>query len=138
MNKIFKTLGVTAVAILAIDLIVLKILSKMWSKTIEKVQKTPFKVNPFYGIAAYVLMIFGLNYFVLGFGSGFKSIPTNQLVTKAFVFGIVVYGIFDFTNLAIFTNYDLKTGLIDILWGGILMALVTWIVKKLIFRYSGY
>ncbi len=132
MNKMFKTLGVTAVAMLIIDLIVLKILSKMWSQTIEKVQKTPFKTNPLYAGAAYVLMIFGLNYFVLGFGSKL-TIPTNQLVTKAFIFGIVVYGIFDFTNLAIFTNYDLKTGLIDILWGGILMALVTWIVKKIDF-----
>jgi len=63
---------------------------------------------PLYAAGAYVLMIFGLSYFVLGFGSELTN-PTNQLVTKAFVFGIVVYGIFDFTNLAIFTNYNLKT-----------------------------
>ncbi len=125
----FKTLAITAVAMLVLDLVVLSLLSKMWRKTIEKVQNIPFKVKPLYAAGAYVLMIFGLYYFVLG--SGFESIPTNQLVTRAFIFGIVVYGIFDFTNLAIFTNYNLKTALIDILWGGILMASVTWIVKKI-------
>jgi uncharacterized membrane protein len=126
MNKMFKKLGLIAVSMLVIDLIVLNLLSKMWTQTIEKVQNIPFKVKPLYAVGAYVLMIFGLYYFVLE-----ANIPADQLVLKAFVFGIVVYGIFDFTNLAIFTNYDLKTGIIDILWGGILMVLVTWIVKKI-------
>ncbi len=124
----FKTLGIVAVAMLVLDLIVLSMLSKMWKESIEKIQSTPFKVKPLYAVGAYILMIFGLYYFVLGSGT---NLPTNQLVLKAFAFGIVVYGIFDFTNLAIFTNYSLKTALIDILWGGILMASVTWIVKKI-------
>ena len=122
----FKKLAITAVAMLVLDLVVLSLLSKMWKESIEKIQSTPFKVKSLYAVGAYILMIFGLYYFVLQ-----SNLPTNQLVLKAFAFGIVVYGIFDFTNLAIFTNYNLKTAAIDILWGGILMASVTWIVQKL-------
>ena len=128
MNKMFKKLVVISVFMLIIDLIVLSLLSKMWKESIEKIQSTPFKVKPLYAAGAYILMIFGLYYFVIE-----SNLPTNQLVARAFAFGIVVYGIFDFTNLAIFTNYNLKTALIDILWGGILMALVTWLVQKINF-----
>jgi uncharacterized membrane protein len=128
MNKMFKKLAVISVTMLVIDLIMLSVLSKMWKESIEKIQSTPFKVKPLYAVGAYVLMIFGLYYFVLE-----NTLPTNQLVIRAFAFGIVVYGIFDFTNLAIFTNYNLKTALIDILWGGILMASVTWLVQKIFF-----
>lgn len=124
----FKKLAVISVTMLVIDLIMLSVLSKMWKESIEKIQSTPFKVKPLYAVGAYVLMIFGLYYFVLE-----NTLPTNQLVIRAFAFGIVVYGIFDFTNLAIFTNYNLKTALIDILWGGILMASVTWLVQKIFF-----
>jgi len=128
MNKMFKKLAVISVFMLIIDLIVLSLLSKMWKESIEKIQSTPFKVKPLYAVGAYVLMIFGLYYFVIE-----SNLPTQEMVIRAFAFGIVIYGIFDFTNLAIFTNYNLKTALIDILWGGVLMALVTWLVQKINF-----
>ena len=49
----------------------------------------------------------------------------NDTLMKGFIFGVVVYGVFDFTNLAIFSNYPFSTAIIDTLWGGILMALTT-------------
>lgn len=41
---------------------------------------------------------------------------------QAFLYGICIYGVFDFTNLAIFTRYDWKVAIADTLWGGVLMS----------------
>jgi uncharacterized membrane protein len=38
----------------------------------------------------------------------------------AFWMGIAVYGIYDFTNYAIFKNYQLEFAVADTLWGGVL------------------
>lgn len=36
-----------------------------------------------------------------------------------------MYCLFDFTNMAIFKNWDLKTVIIDSIWGSILYTLTT-------------
>ena len=67
-------------------------------------------------------MIFGLNYFI---------IRKNESITDAFVLGILVYGVFETTNGAIFKTWNVKTSLIDTLWGGFLFATVTYLTKKI-------
>lgn len=39
---------------------------------------------------------------------------------QAFIYGICIYAVYDFTNYALLTNYDLKFAIADTLWGGIL------------------
>lgn len=41
---------------------------------------------------------------------------------QAFMYGVCIYAVYDFTNYALLTNYDLKFALADTLWGGILFA----------------
>jgi uncharacterized membrane protein len=42
-----------------------------------------------------------------------------------FVFGAMVYGVYDMTNYAILAKWSLKLTLIDMAWGGVVCALVT-------------
>ena len=44
--------------------------------------------------------------------------------------GLIIYGIFDFTNLAIFERYSVGVGLADVAWGTFLFTLVTYLTKK--------
>ena len=76
--------------------------------------------------AAIVYILIGIQWYVFIYK---KISKTNMLemVTKAFILGFTTYGIFDFTNLALFKDYTLKTALIDTIWGGILYKLVTLI-----------
>ena len=124
MNKVVKIIFVISALILVIDGIVLSSLKQLWKKTIEKVQHKPFKVKTHYAVGSYILMIFGLYYFV------YKHINRNNWVNSSlingFLFGIVLYGVFDFTNLAIFTDYSLGTALIDMVWGGTLMSITSF------------
>lgn len=75
-----------------------------------------------YIFLCYVLISFGIYYFIIN---------PKKSVYDAFILGIIIYGIYDFTTLSIFKNYDLLIGLIDILWGGILFSLTTYIYYKI-------
>jgi uncharacterized membrane protein len=44
--------------------------------------------------------------------------------TEAFLLGLCVYAVYDFTNYATFEKYHFGFGVIDSLWGGILFTLV--------------
>lgn len=125
MNKLVKTLAVISLLILVIDIVVLSLLKDIWKTTIESIQNKPFKVKTYYALACYILLIFGNYYFV------FKNINRYNWIKESlkngFLFGFVVYGVFDLTNLAIFTDYSLPVAIMDMLWGGTLMALVSFL-----------
>lgn len=110
-------------SLLAIDIPVLTMLKSLWESTVFGVQHKPLVVKPYYAFITYLLMSYGLYNYV------YKNINANNwendTLSKGFVFGIVLYGVFDFTNLAIFSNYSFTTAMIDVLWGGTLMALTT-------------
>ena len=62
-------------------------------------------------VAVYVLLLLGLFYFVL----------TSEIsLVKAVVFGLVVYGVYGFTNYLILDKWSLDLVLIDFVWGGFL------------------
>ena len=62
-----------------------------------------------------------LYYFIL-FSSG------NYL--EALILVSSIYGVFNFTNLAIFKKWSWTLALIDTLWGGILLVLSALFIKK--------
>jgi uncharacterized membrane protein len=73
----------------------------------------------------YIFLITGLNYFIIG---------PKKTTSDAFLFGLVVYGVYETTNWALFQNWSVLTVLMDTLWGGTLFALTTYIVQKIPFK----
>jgi uncharacterized membrane protein len=69
-------------------------------------------------ILCYILLIFGLYYFI---------IKENKSVTDAFLLGIFVYGVYELTTISLLSEWELKTVIIDTLWGGILFATTTYL-----------
>ena len=98
---------------------------RLFVKQIEVIQKSKFQMNIAAAIASYGLMTFGLHYFVLR-----RNTSLYQTVRDAALLGIVIYGVFDATNIAIFKDYELVTGMIDTAWGGVLMALTSIVVRQ--------
>ena len=82
-------------------------------QTIDHTKETHCKILP---KVCYIFLIFGLNYFIL---------DQNRSVFDAFLFGLVIYGVFDSTNMAIFKKYNWNVAIMDTIWGGTLMALTT-------------
>ena len=48
---------------------------------------------------------------------------------QAFMYGVCIYGVYDFTTMALFKGYDWKFALADTLWGGLLFVSARWMLK---------
>jgi uncharacterized membrane protein len=111
------------VLLILIDSIYLFFIGKpVFDKTVAAIQNSPLVVNIAPAIFTYILMAILLNYFI---------ISVKKPAFDAFILGFCAYGIFDFTNLAIFKKYTLKAAIIDTLWGAILFFVVTTITYAL-------
>ena len=112
---------VSSILLVVIDSVYLFTVGKpVFEKTVMAIQKSPLTVNMPPAIFTYILMATILNYFI---------ISANKPAIDALILGFCAYGIFDFTN--IFKNYNLKTAIIDTLWGAILFYIVTVITYKI-------
>jgi uncharacterized membrane protein len=48
---------------------------------------------------------------------------------QAFIYGVCIYGVYDFTTLALLKGYDWKFAVADTLWGGILFASARYVLR---------
>jgi uncharacterized membrane protein len=116
------SLLITAVVLVIIDGIYLSFMKPYFNKQIKAVQGSDMKINITATILCYIFIIFGLYYFII--------VPKKS-VQDAFLLGIVIYAIYETTSKALLTKWKWTTVIIDTLWGGILFALTTWIMQKL-------
>ena len=113
---------VAAIIFVVLDGFYLNLIKGYFNKQIKSIQGSDIKVNIISTGITYIFLIFGLNYFI---------IKRNRSVSDAALFGLIIYGVYDFTNMALFTNWSLLTAIIDTTWGAILFGLTTAIVYKL-------
>lgn len=118
--------------LLVVDLVWLSLfLGPVFGEMVGKIQGSPMRVNTKYAAVSYLLLGLAIYYFSvqptiqnLDMANPMTSLLRNSLWYGGLL-GLIVYGVFDFTNLAIFSDYSLQTGTIDTLWGGFLFTLVT-------------
>jgi uncharacterized membrane protein len=83
------------------------------------------KVNWYSAIITYILLVSGLVYFVLiGFDS--KPIGVEVFIVGAF-FGLIVYGVYEFTNHATLAEWPLHLAIVDTAWGMALYGTTSYI-----------
>ena len=112
----------SAIIFITIDFVYLNVIKNYFLKQIQMVQGSEPKVN-FLGVAlCYIFLIAGINYFI---------IKPHKSVNDAFLLGIVIYGVYETTNYALFKNWSILTVIIDTLWGGLLFAATTYIINLL-------
>jgi uncharacterized membrane protein len=118
---------VSAIVFVVLDSIYLNLIKGHFSALIKNIQGSPLVLNmrSYVSIAVcYIFLITGLNYFI---------IKPNRSIQDAFLLGLVIYGVYETTNYALFKKWTLFTVIVDTLWGGILFALTTYIVRLLRF-----
>jgi uncharacterized membrane protein len=106
-----------------IDMVYLNgIAAKMYGDAIQRIQGSPMRLKIGYAVASYLFLCFGMYYFLLrDLDSRKKWFPQ---IIRAFLFGLVIYGVYETTNAAIIDGWTLDLVLVDTLWGGILYASV--------------
>jgi uncharacterized membrane protein len=112
----------SALALVAIDFAYLSMIKGHFTRQIVAVQGSPIVFNIFGAVITYVFLIFGLNYFI---------IRPGRSVQDAFLLGLVVYGVYEFTNLALLSKWQLFTAVTDTVWGGTLFYLTTALVQRI-------
>ena len=112
----------SAIIMISIDFVYLNVTKGYFSKQIQLVQGSQSKLNYLGAAVCYIFLIVGINYFI---------IKPKKSVSDAFLLGIVIYGVYETTNYAIFKNWSILSVIIDTLWGGLLFASTTYIVNML-------
>ncbi len=88
---------------------------------------TKFDVNyPAAGIV-YALMVVG---FLMFLSPLLDKWSYPETILKSAVFGIVIYGVYDFTNLATLRDWPIVVAVADVLWGAVLYSVTAMVVKK--------
>lgn len=108
------------VLLIAVDCIYLYFTKSIFGEMIVKIQK--FAIQPRYWSAAivYILLAIAIYWFIL---------KPNRPLWEAFMLGAIIYGIFDFTSYAIFKKYELEVAVMDTVWGGVLVSIVTTLMR---------
>jgi uncharacterized membrane protein len=112
----------SAIVMISLDFVYLTVMKGYFSNQVKAVQGTPLKINYLGAAICYVFLITGLNYFI---------IKPRKSVTDAFLLGIVIYGVYETTNYALFSNWSIISVIIDTLWGGLLFATTAYVVEKI-------
>ena len=123
-------LGISTILLLIIDLVWIRLfMQKQYEIMIPRIQGTSLSVNFKYAILSYICLAFSINYFVL---PNIKNNSLKEIISYGFVFGIILYGVYDFTAAAVLKEWDQITMFIDIFWGGVLFALTAYLTNIIV------
>jgi uncharacterized membrane protein len=113
---------VAALTLVVLDSIYLNLIKNYFNKQIKSIQGSDIQVN-FVGVGiTYVLLIFAIIYFI---------IQKHRSPRDAALLGFCIYGVYEFTNYALFKKWTLLTAIIDTAWGTLLFYLTALITYSL-------
>jgi uncharacterized membrane protein len=112
----------SAIVMISLDFVYLSVMKSYFMNQVKNVQGSALKINYFGAAICYIFLIAGLNYFI---------IKPRKSVSDAFLLGLVIYGVYETTNYALFSNWSIVSVIIDTLWGGLLFASTAYVVEKL-------
>tara|TARA_B110001454_G_scaffold16145_1_gene14540 strand:+ start:34846 stop:35259 length:414 start_codon:yes stop_codon:yes gene_type:complete len=130
-----KTFGVSIVSFAVLDFLWFKFVVKDFNSRelaeIGRIKDGEFDILLAPALGTYVLMALAMALFVV------PNLSGDSAWWKAFLLsacmGLIIYGIFDMTNLAILKNYPIKFMLADMAWGtfvfGLVGCLAHWVVN---------
>lgn len=111
---------ISSILLLVIDSIYLNFFKSYFANQVKLVQKSTMQINISGVVLSYLFIIFGFNYFVVGF---------KMNLSESFLLGLVIYGIYEATNLAILKNWKILSVIIDTIWGGLLFLITNYLLK---------
>jgi len=129
LNQYYKYI-LSAVLVIVIDSIFLSNMAPYYNQLVLKTTTNPLTFNFSFAIPAYLFIVFGLWYFVIHQNDIFNW----QAVINAAILGWVVYGVYEFTNAGIIKGWNEPVIYVDVLWGGVLYGLSTYLTYSILNR----
>lgn len=100
-------------------------LSGIYTPMFEKIQHTPLKARLSGGIVAWLLIAAGISYFAV------RKNDTKKSFLNGLILGGIVYGVYNGTNYATFSEYSESVAFIDTLWGMFITSTVSAIASTI-------
>lgn len=123
LNSLVVIMGIF-VTLIILDFIWLGIITKDFIISqlggLVRVENGAIKLNIYAGLLVWFLISVGIFLFVV---NPYDSLPKVALM--GVIFGFVMYGVYDLTNLTYINNYPLRLTFVDIVWGSILCGIVS-------------
>ncbi len=120
--EMWSQITIIAITMLFLDAIYLATVGTSFSKMIQQIQGSEIKIQYISVVACYLLLVFGLYYFV---------VMDQRPAYDAFLLGVLIYGVYDTTNYATIRGWKWYLALIDTIWGGTLFYLTIQVVYLL-------
>ena len=133
MNLLINSI-ISIVIVLVLDSIWFTFKFSLYNSIIKSIQSDNLKIKIYSAAVAYLLMF--LSFYLIIYPNIQNDKNTNNLIIAlkhGAIFGFILYGIYNFTNYAIFKNYSLKLTITDTLWGTFvyfIAVLITIIISK--------
>jgi len=121
-NRVLLQILLTFVVFVILDSIYLISMKGYFDNQVKSIQGSPIKMNLVPAVLCYISLVFGVYYFI---------IKERKPLLDAFLLGLVIYTVYEFTNWALFDNWKPLTVLIDSLWGAVLFTLTTAIIYSI-------
>jgi uncharacterized membrane protein len=120
---------ITAAIFLIIDVVMLNAyMSPFFRQYVGHIMADTPRMGP--AAVFYLAYVGGMLYFV-----SLPSETLGQVFVSGLVLGALAYGTFEFTNYAIFTEWNMRMVITDVIWGAVLTATSAtagmWVSQKL-------
>jgi len=136
MKEIIKYI-IVGIVILCLDGIWIASNFSMYSNAVKLVQKSAMINNYYAVLIAYILMIFTSIYIAIPFTKQYieKNDGLLEKLYKSFLYGgaigMAINGIYNFTSLAIYKDYQWSIAVYDTFWGITINTLAVFIYTLL-------
>lgn len=132
-----KRLAIVASLMLFLDFLYLSATKHKWNQLVNIVQGSRGGIagNYMAGVFTYSIMVIGLYYLVLKDAPSKPPLGSEGCLSnlrKAAMLGLLVYGVFDGTNMVLFKNWSTQMAVMDTLWGTFLFTVVARIYMYLV------
>lgn len=123
-----KNLIKIAIIMIVLDYFWIKhYMGNLFGKLVKKMTNKKMKVNLKAAILAYICMVLGVRYLAL------PNINNENIFNDSLYYGTLLgllsFGVFDFTNKAVFQNYSWNVVYVDIAWGCFLNIATIYLAK---------
>jgi uncharacterized membrane protein len=136
--NIYLKYFIISIVIIFLDIGWISLNLTKYSKEVLKVQKAAMSLRYEHAIIAYIIILFSILYIAIPFTSqnikinnGGKDISVEKKLLYSLMYGgalgFSVFGIYNFTSLAIYKDLDATIAITDTIWGTTLYTLSTFI-----------
>ena len=136
--NIYLKYFIISIVIIFLDIAWISLNLTKYSKEVFKVQKAAMNLRYEHAIIAYIIILFSILYIAIPFttqsikiNNGNKDISIENKLLYSLMYGgalgFSVFGIYNFTSLAIYKDLDATIAITDTIWGTTLYTLSTFI-----------